>query len=114
MLCGRQGKVRTVCMVGVTAHQPESCVSSYGGGLGAGKWDLECRAREGTAVMCEKTACRDRSEELHNRRSLWKMPGTPWSQGIIVEWHARVGATTATPFPTGWLLPLQALERALI
>lgn len=59
------------------APQPESCVSSYGGGLGAGKWDLECKSREGTAVGCEKTACRDRSEEHHSRRSLWKMPETP-------------------------------------
>ena len=67
MLCGRQGKVRTVCMVGVTAHQPESCVSSYGGGLAAGKWDLEHRTRVETAVGSKKTTGRDRSKELYNQ-----------------------------------------------
>lgn len=45
----KAGQSRDWCMVWghSPAPQPESCVSLYGGGLGAGKWDLECKSREG-------------------------------------------------------------------
>ena len=48
------------------APQSEWCVSCCGGGLCAGKLDLEHEPREETAVGCEKTAPTGRSKEIHN------------------------------------------------
>ena len=58
MVCGRQDKVRTACMVCATALHTPACILCLPlwRGLGAGKWGLECGPREGTAVGCEKTA----------------------------------------------------------
>ena len=73
---------------------------------------LDSRPRKVTAVGCEETAWRNRTMEIHNRKSLWKKSGPLQKQGIIVEWCTRYSITIATPFPTHQPLPLGALAGA--
>ena len=59
---------------------------------------LDSRPRKVTAVGCEETAWRNRTMEIHNRKSLWKKSGPLQKQGIIVEWCERGEAAMATAF----------------
>lgn len=89
--------------------QPEVSLSWCGGGWVLERVGLDSRPRKATAVGCEETAWRNRTMEIHNRKSLWKKSGPLLKQGIIVEWCTRYNITIATPFPTHQALPLGAL-----
>ena len=86
-VCGRQDRLRPTQMVCATAlvPQPKMGVCGCTQGLGARTWGLESRPGEGTAVGCEETACRDRIEELHNQKCLWRKPRPPQKQSTIAE-----------------------------
>ena len=65
--------------------QPETCVLQCGWGLGVGRWVLESKPGERTAVGWQETAWGDGSEEIHNQECSWRKRGPHRSEASLLS-----------------------------